>query len=206
MHSSIRRGWSGAIMTIVVLSSWGCPGPRLTPDNAYKLPAPPWEPNRTTAALVGDAESRYVYGPERPQLATRDSEFKGPYVQTEDSLPRMWISTALLKDSTHRPPERIIARIRSEGAYPRAGIDSGYNYVARSTWRRDSTAAATWTTIIVSHDITRKPYLLTRDTRNQEYTHGDPLEPRLVRVQVHSVGFGACFDDPMCSSGHCGYY
>ena len=156
--------------------------------------------------IVAAAESLYTYGPERPQLAVRDTAFPGPYVSSNDSLPRMWIATATLKESTRRPPERIIARIRSEHAYPKAGIDSGYNYVSRSTWRSDSGSAASWVTMIVSHDTLTKSHVLTRDTRKKEYTHGDPTEPRLVRVTVHSVAFGACFDDPMCPTGHCGYY
>src|SRR3954465_4717994 len=130
MHAAMWRRVSGAALAIAVLSSWGCdrsnPGADTIAIN-HRGPVPPVR-NGSNAAIIADAESLYAYGPERPQLKVRDAAFPGPYVSTEESLPRMWIATATLKDSTHRPPERILARIRSEHAYPKAGIDSGYNY------------------------------------------------------------------------------
>jgi hypothetical protein len=203
-----RWGWTGVMVVLVVLAAWGCrkeSGSVDTP-NPSPVPVPPAPHPSTSEAIIAEAESLYTYARERPQLAVNDSGFPGPYVKDEDSLPRMWIAAATLKDTAHRPAGRIIARIRSERAYPMAGIDSGYNYVWRNTWRTDSATAASWEMKIVSHDTATKAHTLTRDFRKHEYTHGDAREPRLVRVKVHSVAFGACFDDPICPTGHCGYY
>jgi hypothetical protein len=208
-----RTRWRGAVNLVAgmaLLSGSGC---RKEPERADSLATRPdtiptslarplASPN---AAILVEAESLYTFGRERPQMTIDDRGFPGPYV-ADDSLPRMWIATATLKDSTHRPYGRILARIRSARAYPKAGIDSGYNYVWRNTWKADSMSALSWETKIIPRDPLKKPYLLTRDPRKHEYTHGEAKEPRLVRVKVHSMGFGACFDDPICPTGHCGYF
>lgn len=156
------------------------------------------------AAIVREAQSLYDYGSERPPIATVDHEFRGPVVD-DGTIPRMWIATATLKRGVTRPAHRIVARIRSTGAYPAMGIAQGDNYIWRSTWDtgRDSRATA----MIVSVDSSSKPHQLLRDERKIEYSHGaDPAEPRLVLMKVHSVALGACLEDRICPSGHCGYY
>jgi len=103
------------------------------------------------------------------------------------------------------PGYRIIARIRSERAYAPMGIQAGENFIWRNSW--DSTAAGSWQTKIIPGDVSAKQYALTRDPRRIEYTHGDPMEPRLVRILVASEGLGVCLDDPVCQPmGHCGYF
>lgn len=195
------------IFAVAVLAAWGCPGGSVSKDSTAIRPDSGGQQRRgfASAAIIAEGDSLYNYGPERPQVTVLDPDFPGPHVD-DDSLPHMFMATATLKDSTHKPSGRIIARIRSEHAYPQAGIDSGYNYVWRNTWRSDAATASSWQTLIISHDTTRKSYALTRDPRKKEYTHGAAREPRLVRVKVHSVGFGACFDDPSCPTGHCGYF
>lgn len=208
MHEARWRGWSGIVVVIVALASAGCQPSSdrrdtttaMRPDTVPKREARSVLPR---ASIAAEAESLYSYGPERPQTTIKDPEFPGPYV-ADDSLPRMSIATATLKEGARRPAQRVIARIRSERAYPKAGIDKGYNYVVRSSW--DAKEAKSWVTKIVSGSGRLDPYTLTRDKRLREYTHGNAREPRLVRVMVHSVGFGACFDDPICPTGHCGYY
>jgi len=207
MHVAKWGGWSGVVVAVAVLASAGCkPSSEHGDTTGVRADSLPKSQARSVpprASIAIEADSLYSYGPERPQVSVRDPEFPGPYV-ADDSLPRMWIASATLKQGMRRPPQRIIARIRSERAYPKAGIDSGYNYVQRSSW--EAKEAKSWVTKIVSGSGRLEPYTLTRDRRMREYTHGNAREPRLVRVKVHSVGFGACFDDPICPTGHCGYY
>jgi len=207
MHGAEWRRWGGVIVALLALSNWGCQSTSehgdTTAARADSVPKTRERAAPSSAAIVVAAESLYTYGPERPQITVKDADFPGPYVP-DDSLPRMSIATAALKEGVKRPAERIIARIRSDRPYPKAGIGKGYNYVWRSSW--DTSSAKSWITKIVSRESRIEPHVLTRDARNHEYTHGDPKEPRLVRVKVHSMGFGACFDDPMCPTGHCGYY
>lgn len=206
MHVAKWGGWSG-VVAVAVLASAGCTTSSERGDTtAVRADTTPKREARSVlprSSVAVEAESLYTYGSERPQVTVKDPEFPGPYV-ANDSLPRMWIATAMLKEGMRRPSQRVIARIRSERAYPKAGIDSGYNYVLRSSW--DAKEAKSWMTKIVSGSGRLDSYALTRDRRMREYTHGNAREPRLVRVMVHSVGFGACFDDPICPTGHCGYY
>lgn len=158
----------------------------------------------TTTDVVRDAQTLYDFGPERPPLNAEDPYFKGPVVEN-DGIPRMWISTATLKSEVAMPKTRILARIRSEQAYAPMGIAAGYNYVWRNS--RDTSLARHWVTRIVPADSAMPRHVLRRDDRLREYTHGDPKEPRLVILHVHSVALAACLEDALCRpSGHCGYY
>jgi hypothetical protein len=208
---AVSRKAVHVMLAALFVAAWGCGRSGDHPDTTQvepsalpeTTPLPPVLSDTSSGSIVREAQKLYDYGLERPPIAVRDAAFKGPYVP-DDSLPRMWIATAKLKGST-RPPHRIIARIRSERAYPPMGIDSGYNYIWRNSW--DSTAAERWVTKIVAGNTRTKQHRLRRDPRRHEYTHGrSPLEPRLVRIKVHSVAIGACLDDPVCPSGHCGYY
>jgi hypothetical protein len=155
-------------------------------------------------AIISEARRLYDYGRERPPISVRDTAYKGPYV-SDDSIPRVWIATASLKPNTRRPTTRIIARIRSERSFAPLGLVAGYNYVWRNSW--DTTTVSRWKTRIVPDDSAARPHDLVRDARNHEYTRGmSPLEPRLVRIKVHSSALGLCLDDPICPTGHCGYY
>ena len=159
--------------------------------------------NISSTAVRREAESLYDFGPERPPLRANDPAFKGPVVP-DGEIPRMWISTATLKPNVPVPKDRIIARIRSERAYPLLGIAAGENYVWRNS--RDARRAKSWVTLVVAADSALARHTLKRDERLMEYTHGEPAEPRLVILQVHSQSLSMCLDDPMCSTGHCGYY
>jgi len=158
----------------------------------------------STTDVLRDARTLYDFGPERPPLNAEDPDFKGPVVPN-DGIPRMWISTATLKRGVAVPKTRILARIRSERAYPPMGIAAGYNYIWRNS--RDTSLAKRWVTRIVPADSAMRRHELRRDDRLREYTHGDPAEPRLVILHVHSVALAACLEDPLCRpAGHCGYY
>lgn len=153
--------------------------------------------------IIRNAESLYDYGEERQTITVDDTAFKGPIVD-EGGIPQMTIATATLKPNAQQPPQRLIARIRSQGAYPQVGIQPGYNYVWRNSW--DSKAVATWVTRIIPRD-SAIAYDLIRDSRLHEFTKGmSPEEPRLVILKVHSIALALCLDDPMCPTGHCGYY
>lgn len=161
-------------------------------------------PGESRVVIVRAADSLYDFGPERPPLTADDPSFKGPRVP-DGTIPRMWIATATLKSHVPVPKDRIIARIRSEGRYSQMGISAGYNYVWRSS--RDTSRASRWVTRIIAADTAVQRHDLTRDDRLMEYTHGDPSEPRLVILTVHSMALGLCLDDPTCRPvGHCGYY
>jgi hypothetical protein len=155
------------------------------------------------AALVVEAATEYDIGPERTPLAIRDTVFPGPST-AGDAAPSMTIATLNLKSGHGRPGHRLIARIKSSGDYADMGIRTGMNFIWRNSW--DSTAAATWVTKVVPVKPAAPEYILHRDARLHEYTSGDPAEPRLVRVTKASFSFAACLEDPMCGSGHCGYW
>lgn len=158
----------------------------------------------SSGAIISEARKLYDYGRERPPVSVRDTAYPGPYV-SDDAIPRVWIATASLKRGTPQPKTRIIARIRSERAFAPLGLVAGYNYVWRNSW--DTTAASRWISRIIPDDRATKPHDLVRDARHHEYTRGmSALEPRLVRIRVHSTALGLCLDDPICPSGHCGYY
>jgi hypothetical protein len=158
----------------------------------------------TNAGIVRQAGSLYDYGRERPPAAIKDSAFPGPVVEDPPGAPNMSIATATLKEGVTQPPHRILARIHSSGDYAPMGIRAGDNYIWRSSW--DSTKAASWVTSIVPGDSAATRHTLQRDARLTEYTHGDAAEPRLVRITVHSLAIGVCLSDPVCTSGHCGYW
>lgn len=204
----VTHGMLGGLVVLV----WSCTGSEARPDTSGA------SAGRTTdstsnlvttqdtsrASEIRAAQELYDYGKERTPLTVSDRKFEGPYVP-DDSIPRMWISSAKLKANVRQPASRIIARIRSERAYPPMGIVAGYNYVWRNSW--DERTASRWVTKIIPSDKSVDEHQLMRDARRQEYTHGkSPIEPRLVRIQVHSMAIGLCLDDPICSSGHCGYY
>jgi hypothetical protein len=116
----------------------------------------------------------------------------------------MTIATAKLKPNMPQPAHRIIARIRSDAPYASMGIQSGFNYVWRNSWSDADTTS--WITRVISRDSLTALDLI-RDPRRLEYTHGNSAkEPRLVILKVHSIALAVCLDDPMCPTGHCGYY
>ena len=208
MGSASRLASAAALIVVVV----GCRPDADNADSARTTPVASVDSGaRTTAisdtssrSVIREARTLYDYGRERPPLAIRDTAYTGPYV-SDDSIPRVWIATASLKANAPRPKTRIIARIRSERAFAPLGIVAGYNYVWRNSW--DTAAVARWATRIVPDDSVAKPHDLVRDARKHEYTRGmSPMEPRLVRIKVHSTALGLCLDDPICPTGHCGYY
>lgn len=161
-------------------------------------------PGMSTTDVLREAKSLYDYGPERPPVTLNDPDFKGPVV-ADRTIPPMWISTATLKKGVSVPRSRILARIRSERSYAPMGIVAGYNYIWRNS--RDTSVANRWVTQVVPADAKVRGHDLRRDGRLREYTHGDPAEPRLVILHVHSEALGACLEDQLCRpTGHCGYY
>jgi hypothetical protein len=190
-----------ASIGVLILTSWGCQKKSRPPD--VSPPASDGSADTSRAAIIRQAEDSYQYGPERAPVATTDPAFPGQHVP-DGSIPRMTIATATLKPDVRRPSARIIARIRSAQPYAPLGIVAGDNYIWRSSW--DTTKATTWVTQIIPGDRAAASHGLVRDPRRLEYSHGDPREPRLVLVTVSSVGLAFCFDDPVCGTGHCGYY
>jgi hypothetical protein len=159
---------------------------------------------RARVALMREAVTEYDIGPERPPLAIRDTAFPGPSTDGE-TAPQMTIATLRLKARHSRPSgHQLIARIKSNGNYPAMGIHTGLNFIWRNSW--DSTAAARWVTKVIPMHPSAPDYTLHRDSRLHEYTSGDAAEPRLVRVTKASFAFATCLEDPMCGSGHCGYW
>lgn len=154
-------------------------------------------------ALIVEADTDYEIGPERPPLAIRDTAFPGSSTEG-DSAPQMTIATMTFKAGHTKPSHRLIARIKSDGDYPAMGIHAGVNFLWRNSW--DTAAKATWVSKVIPLKAGATEYALHRDARLHEYTTGDPQQPRLVRVTKASFAFAACLDDPMCGSGHCGYW
>jgi hypothetical protein len=204
------QSWTAAVVLVLAAGTWGCDRSSGSADSSRSTvaeksitPSAPQQDDTAAAAIRREAQSLYVYGPERSPVRATDSNFTGPVVEDRRQIPKMWISTATLKDSTTRPAHRIIARIRSEGRYAALGIGTKYSYVWRSSW--DTTQAQSWITKVVASDTTVLTHLLRRDSRHIPYSHGEPREPRLVQLRVHSWALVLCLDDPVCH-GHCGSY
>ncbi|HET9013174.1 MAG TPA: hypothetical protein VFN38_15215 [Gemmatimonadaceae bacterium] len=155
-------------------------------------------------AIFFEALTDYNIDAEREPIAITLATFPKPSIP-DTSAPHMTIATMRLKPG-HMPPasHRLIARITSDGDYPAMGIYAGANFVWRNSW--DSTAVATWVTRVVPTKPSMPAYVLTRDPGMHEFTSGDAHQPRLVRATIASVAFAACLDDPMCPTGHCGYW
>jgi hypothetical protein len=191
-RSSVRQ-LQRALPVFAILLAAGCKKPPEQGDQG----------SRAQQAIMREVEANYDIGPERPALAITDTAFPGPSTDG-NSPPRMTIATLKLKPGHPKPPRRLIARIKSDGDYPAMGIYAGMNFIRRNSW--DPKAAASWVTEVVSLKPSTSPYQLHRDVRMHEYTSGDAAEPRLVQVTKASFAFAACLDDPMCGSGHCGYW
>lgn len=192
-------------LLLVLAAGGGCGrgDTRADSPSARGASSVPAADDTSRAALLREAESLYVYDrDERKPLTRTDPDFKGPVVE-DKALPDVRISTARLKDPRRHPRYRIIARINSSAPYDGLGLGKGFNYVWRNSW--DSAQAGTWVTKIIPSDASKPDHVLTRDSRDIPYSHGDAREPRLVRIKVHSVALGLCIDDPRCG-GHCGYY
>jgi len=154
--------------------------------------------------ILKEALSHYnIDKNERPPLAITDSSFPGAAIP-ESEAPEMTIATMTRDTTTPRPAWRLIARITSRGDYPAMGVYKGTNFIWRSSW--NNADSATWVTRVVSTSPGKAAHDLHRDPRTIEYTHGDPSQPRLVKITVHSIAFAVCLDDPMCGSGHCGAF
>ncbi len=154
------------------------------------------------AMILQDASANYAYGPEREPVRITDPQHPGT-TTPDGSVPHMTIATAQRRARAPVTTDRILARITSAGDYPNMGIRTGANYIWRDS--RDSLTAASWTSKVIPTAPGFAAHTLTRDARLHAYTTGDPTEPRLVWITVHSMLIGVCLDDPKCG-GHCGYY
>lgn len=160
------------------------------------------------AAIVASAQSDYDYeSPERgADTADDPDDLENDGVEA-GSAPTMTIARATLKGSaTGAPDSEVLARITSSAAYDKLGISAGVNYVWRD--RRDPPKDdLTWKMYVVPADLTVKMEKWKRDGKKKAYTHGEPHQPRLVVASKDkaTIAFGACLDDPVCGSGHCGY-
>ena len=182
---------SFAIVPLVALLLIGCNNPEPTPSQL---------------AIRPQAQNDYDFGPERPAIDMTDSTFPGSSVP-DSAAPRMTASTMTLKTGHARSTRRLLARITSSRDYPPMGIYAGVNYVWRNTWDTTSVAAARWTNIITPDATGRPDKRLVRDARLDRFPITLGLhEPSVVRLRVNSYAFEVCLDDPVCPSGHCGYY
>ena len=190
-----------ASIGVLALTSWGCPKSSSSPVVRPAEDERSADTSRTS--IIRQAVRDYDYGPERPPFMITDPDFPGTVV-ADGSIPRMTIATATRKPGVPPPSDQILARIRSVRAYPPMGLAEGDNYIVRSS--RDTAMSGALVTQIIPLNRAAARYGLTRDSRKHEYTHGDPREPRLVIIKVHSVALGVCLEDPVCGTGHCGYY
>lgn len=206
-HSARSSLRAPAAIVVLLLAVNGC-GPHQRVETATSGTLNPPKgvatgADTSRALILRQAEALYDYGPERAPVTGTYPEFPGTHVP-DGTIPTMRIATARWKGPGPMPPGRIIARIYSERAYTPMGIAAGYNYVWRNSW--DTTAVRNWQSQVVSRDRSVSAHNLVRDSTRAEYSHGDAMEPRLVLLKVASMGLGLCLDDPMCGTGHCGYY
>lgn len=158
----------------------------------------------SSVLIVRHAQELYDFGRERPPVEIRDTAFRGPVTDDSMRVPRLSIATATRRPGVVQQPYEIIARIRSDIDYLPMGLHAGDNYIWRKAAR--TADAKSWVTAIVSERDSTGVYRLRRDPRLLEFTHGAASEPRLVRITVHSWAIAACLSDPVCTSGHCGYW
>lgn len=127
---------------------------------------------------------------------------KGTGVVSADAPKKITIARAVPSVTPAPSGKVIIALISSDKPYPFLGIAAGNNYV----WRDESSSSSKkWVTYMVPELAGADPKRLKRT--GKKYSDGEHTEPRLVH-ELKRRGldaFGACLDDPMCGSGHCGY-
>jgi hypothetical protein len=193
-----------AVVSLVAVSFVGCRSlffPRGEPD-----PGGISERTTTQALILSEANRDYDFGPELPAVSRIDRTFPGP-TAPDSAAPTMTMAVMTLKAGVARPPQRIIARITSDRDYPLMGIYEGVNFVWRNTWDSTAVAAATWENRVTSDNPGLPDHVLVRDARlNQFPPTGTQHTPSILKLSVNSIAFEACLDDPVCPSGHCGYY
>lgn len=163
-------------------------------------------PAHDFAAILASAKSSdYTYeDPARIAVSARDpTDITHPGVP-EASAPTMTIAKAIRASTPTPLTEEVLAKIVSDRAYPDLGLRPGDNYV----WRyRADPVAANWQVWVVSDNPSHMGKQLSRSAH--DFTDGNHTQPRIVRARRTTaaavVAFGACLEDPVCPSGHCGY-
>lgn len=127
----------------------------------------------------------------------------GTGVPANQAPTSLTIERAVPKVSPAPEGKVILARVHSDKAYQHLGIEEGDNYI----WvdrHLPKLLKHWWRTYMVPAKAGSDAKRLKRS--DDEYSHGDPTEPRLVMMIVRGIeSFGACLDDPNCGSGHCGF-
>lgn len=159
-----------------------------------------------TQSAILEAQNDYDVGSERPPVAENDPIFAGPTAPDAAAPAVITIATMTLKPGHPRGPRQLLARITSDRDYAPLGIAAGQNFVWRNSWDSSTVAAARWANTITPASAGRPDHVLTRDPRLNRYPATIPHQPRLLKLAVRSIGFIVCLDDPMCSTGHCGYF
>lgn len=187
---------------------------RLVPFLAFTLLAsgcrwffPPRPVATASQSAVVDALKNYDIGEERLPTVENDPAFQGPTAANAAAPTTITIATMTLKPSGARGSRRFLARITSNKDYPLLGIYEGQNFVWRNTWDSTVVSAPTWINTITPAALGKDDHVLTRDPRPSRYpVYGGAHEPSMYKLIVRSIALVVCLDDPMCSTGHCGYY
>jgi len=162
------------------------------------------------AKILASAKSTQEYSYETPArgvvAAKNPDDIKHNGVTQGNAPTKLTIAKALRVSTPSPLVEEVLARIVSDRAYPELGILPGANYVWRYRKNPDPT---TWQVYIIPDKPAPLEKLLTRG--DSSFTDGDHTQPRIVRGEITKAAlvgivFGACLDDPACTSGHCGYY
>jgi hypothetical protein len=147
----------------------------------------------------------YEISPRTPVLAKNPDDITHNGV-AQGLVPTTFTIAKATRSTTPTPlTEEVLAVIESDRAYAELGILPDKNYVWRYRADPDSTKWEVW---VIPERVPRNAKQLTRSA--ERFTDGDHREPRLVRAEksrgvASTIAFGACLEDPVCPSGHCGY-
>jgi hypothetical protein len=148
----------------------------------------------------------YESSPRPPVNAKNPDDIKHNGVPQNAVPTRFTIAKATRTNPPTQLTEEVLALIDSDQAYAELGILPGNNYIWRYRADADKTKWEVW---MVPQRAPQNAKPLTRSS--EALSDGvDPTQPRIVRAEktrlaVVSIAFGTCLEDPVCTSGHCGY-
>jgi hypothetical protein len=198
-HSwTIRRGTT--VAGGVALSLLAC---TQNADSGGKTVARDLKP---TQAEVIELAKSYDF-PNAKEPVAPIADLPDPDLPEADAPTKLTIARAVPKTPPGPVGRVLMALVYSDKPYKRLGIEEGNNYVFRDSTGKDPKKFETYM-VPADPKSSGDAKKLKRDS--DKYSEGDHTEPRLVKTAAKRMtgtmlAFGACLEDPGCTSGHCGY-
>ncbi|NUO38942.1 MAG: hypothetical protein HOQ19_03520 [Gemmatimonadaceae bacterium] len=166
---------------------------------------PPGDKKPTQAEVLELAKS-YSFPNPTPPVAPI-ANLPNPDMPEADAPTKITIARAVPITSPGPSGRVLMALVYSNKSVKRLGIEEGNNYIFRDSTSRDP---KTFETYMVPADPGSSGDAKRLKRASEKFSDGDHTEPRLVKsaakVMTRSMlAFGACLEDPGCTSGHCGY-